>query len=58
MTGSRYIVHRDEKSFCPKCGRAVSLLAHRDGSQRTPWFYICFVCELVAEVGRGECEKL
>jgi len=54
---SKYIVQRTEKSHCPKCGRYVWLLCREDRRIDEPWFYICFICEFVAEVGKDECVK-
>lgn len=54
MAISNYIIQRAEKSHCPNCGMTVDLLARRDSNNKVPWFYICWSCRLIAEVGRGE----
>lgn len=54
---SHYILQRAEKSHCPQCGRTVDLLARADGNNKSPWFYICWFCRLVAEVGKGEVKR-
>lgn len=54
----KYVIQKAEKSFCPKCNKSVDLLCRKDGdNENFPWFYICFDCKLVAEVGRGEVER-
>jgi hypothetical protein len=54
-----YVLQLDEKSFCPKCGKNVELLCESNSFKKTlgPWFYICFDCRLVAEVGKGEVPR-
>jgi len=55
---SEYLLQADEKSFCPVCRKPVCLLCRRDGRTRGwPWFYICFGCQLVAQVGEGEVPR-
>jgi hypothetical protein len=54
FSSDHYVIQRDEKSFCPKCHKPVDLLCRTDGSIRAPWFYICWGCQFVAEVGKGE----
>ena len=50
---SNYILHLAQSSYCPYCNERVSLLYDKDGEQR-PSFYICWNCEFVAELGKGE----
>jgi hypothetical protein len=52
---SNYVLQPDKKSFCPYCQADVVLLCREDGNNRKPWFYICFICKVVMEVGKGEC---
>jgi hypothetical protein len=55
---SAYVVQRDGKSFCPKCRQALDLLCRRDGQvKRAPWFYICWVCMAITEVGKSEVPR-
>ena len=53
---SRYILQLAEKSRCRYCNSYVSLLA--EGSEAAkfsiPWFYICWNCHRIWEVGIGE----
>jgi hypothetical protein len=51
---SNYVIQKAEKSFCPGCHESVTLLCQRDGKTTGhPWFYICFDCKMIAEVGKG-----
>lgn len=57
---SDYIIETEEKSFCPKCHQRVDLLApgvsyanRSNAPDKTPWFYICWACKFVAQVGVG-----
>jgi len=53
-----YIVQESEKSFCPRCDRSVMLLCPKTLRRtRKPWFYICFWCRSIYEVGRGELKE-
>ena len=52
---SKYIIQAAEKSFCPICHSTTTLLCRKDGNNKHPWFYICFVCKTVLQVGKGEC---
>lgn len=54
---STYILQLDEKSFCPKCGKPVDLLATIELFHKKPWFYICWACHHVAQVGVGPVER-
>lgn len=53
---STYVLQLDDSSFCPCCGKPVRLLCREDGKngEGAPWFYICFDCQEVAEVGEGK----
>lgn len=58
-TDNRYCLVAAEKSYCPKCGRSVALLAAEDiFATRKPAFYICFTCQHVAQVGIGPVEVI
>lgn len=46
-----YHLLQTESTFCPTCGKTVSLLS-RD-SRYSPAFYICFDCRFVGQVGVG-----
>lgn len=50
---SNYVLQLDEKSFCPQCEKPVDLLCDNEGNVRKPWFYICWACKTVAQVGVG-----
>jgi hypothetical protein len=54
---SSYVIQTDEKTKCPKCGNSVRLLAPYWLKRRPVMFYICFLCYLVVEVGKGEVPK-
>lgn len=55
---SNYILQKTTKSFCPKCHKNVDLLCTDEemlpALKHNHWFYICWNCKLVAEVGKGE----
>lgn len=53
MSASNYVIQIADKSFCPTCTKNLHLLCRIDGTTRAPWFYICFDCKVVAEVGKG-----
>lgn len=55
---SKYVIQKEEKSFCPDCEGKVSLLTPRFPKPRDVMFYICFRCSRVAEVGRGPVPKV
>ena len=58
---SQYVLQLDEKTFCPKCGITAYLLCPEVSvdvvspgrAMSMPWFYVCFGCRVVAEIGRG-----
>jgi rRNA maturation endonuclease Nob1 len=62
---STYVVQRDEKSFCPKCGKSVDLLCNSSiepfiwpwDPEKRPWFYVCWACKHIAQVGVGPVER-
>lgn len=47
-----YVIQFDHSSRCKECGAEVDLLCH-ENSPRQPWFYICWNCRTVAQLGRG-----
>jgi hypothetical protein len=54
---SRYVLQDDDKTFCPVCHGQVKLLCRLDGKMK-PWFYICFKCAEIAELGRGRVDHV
>jgi hypothetical protein len=52
---SSYVVQSAKKSFCIRCHIPVCLLCKENGNNKEPWFYICFACKTVYQVGKGEC---
>jgi hypothetical protein len=55
----KYVVENCEKSFCDDCGQKVVLLCTKDYTQdiiQWPWFYICWACKKVSQIGRGPVE--
>lgn len=50
---STYVVQNDENTKCPLCGQRVQLLCDRRGNLRKPWFYICWLCRNIVQVGVG-----
>ena len=54
MVKSAYIIQKDIKSHCNNCNETVDLLCREDGDVTFPWFYICFNCDKVFQVGKGE----
>jgi len=52
MLESRYTLTPSPKSRCIR-GHAVSLLSPIEMESEDPWFYICFECRFVGEVGKG-----
>jgi hypothetical protein len=56
---SKYSTILARKSYCPRCGATLTLLARRDCliSDRLPWFYICWYCKKIHQVGVGEVRE-
>ena len=58
---SNYIIQKAEKSHCPSCGKVVDLLCTNNDMlkalKREHWFYICWNCKLVFELGKGRVER-
>jgi hypothetical protein len=50
---STYVVQPDPKTKCPMCGRPVDMLCDHKGNVRKPWFYICWFCRNVVQLGVG-----
>lgn len=53
MRLSTYTVFKDEHSKCPMCDEYLTLLSPRNATQKKPWFYICWLCKNVTQVGVG-----
>jgi hypothetical protein len=53
---NKYFLRKEEKSFCPSCKERVYLLAREDGFHPNTWFYICWICQEVRQVGHGKVE--
>lgn len=57
---SNYILQDRSTAHCPQCQRICHLLCHDRFSDskarrfRKPWFFICFTCKKIFEVGQGE----
>lgn len=56
---SNYILQKTTKSKCNKCHTPVFLLCKINGyiDSLHPAFYVCFKCEIIVQVGRGEVQK-
>jgi hypothetical protein len=50
---STYVVQAATGSRCPVCGQHLALLCDRNGNPKKPWFYICWLCHNVTQVGVG-----
>lgn len=53
MPKSKYIIQEALNTKCPTCQKPVDLLCMADGNNRRPWFYICWNCTFIAELGKG-----
>lgn len=55
---SNYILQKADKSHCPGCKKYVDLLCTDEpmleALKRKHWFYICWNCKRVFELGKGE----
>ena len=53
---SQYILQDESKTWCMRCDSRMHLLCHHDRvpSAVRPWFWICFNCKTVVEVGKGD----
>ena len=51
---SRYVTQLVAKTRCSKCEQPVTMLCREDGDVDWPWFYICFPCTIITEVGVGQ----
>ena len=56
-SNSTYVLQDASKTRCPDCQEYVKLLCREDGSRRWPWFYICFNCSFITEVGKGRIPR-
>jgi uncharacterized protein with PIN domain len=58
---SNYIIQSAYKSHCPKCNKIVDLLCTDEDMlqalKRKHWFYICWHCRKVFELGKGEVKR-
>ena len=50
---STYVLQQADKSTCPLCGQHLSLLCDHKGNVKKPWFYICWTCRNITQVGVG-----
>ena len=50
---SNYVVQGTTKSVCPACASPVDLLCPKSGNTFKPWFYICWLCKSITQVGVG-----
>jgi transcription elongation factor Elf1 len=53
---SEYIIQKSFKSYCPDCHKEVDLLCTKNGEEN-PWFYICWSCKQLFEVGKGKVTR-
>lgn len=53
---SMYVLQDTSKTFCPTCGKESKLLCPVDIDQKKPWFYICFTCIKIFELGKSEVQ--
>jgi|HubBroStandDraft_4_1064222.scaffolds.fasta_scaffold116597_6 hypothetical protein len=51
---SDYVFAYTEKSKCPSCDRRLVLLQDKRIRVRVPMFFICWTCQRVSQVGKGE----
>lgn len=49
-----YILQQAEKTRCLACDRKVELLCPRTASFKGKWFYICWPCQAVYQIGKGQ----
>jgi hypothetical protein len=54
---STYVVQPSPDSRCPMCNQYLQLLCDRKGNIRKPWFYICWSCRNITQVGIGPVEE-
>lgn len=51
----KYMLQSTDMSFCPDCKSNVDLLCtDGDSLNTTQWFYICWKCKRVYQLGKGE----
>jgi hypothetical protein len=57
---SKYLLQTVTNTRCPSCKTYVWMLCDENTHDpiKTPWFYICFRCEFVAKIGKGEVPKV
>jgi len=55
MEKSYFEARKQEKTFCPKCGKELYLLID-DERRDSPKFNICFDCKFIGHVGVGIVE--
>lgn len=55
---SKYVIQIVPNTRCPNCNQPVDMLCRADGTaSHWPWFYICWHCDLILEVGKGEVKR-
>jgi len=63
MTSQDYVIQKDEHSLCKSCEGPMDLLCEKYPTVATsllfyrPWFYICWNCKLVSQVGTGPVQR-
>jgi hypothetical protein len=55
---SDYIILFAEKTKCPECHGIVYLMQDKRLRKRYPMFYICWLCDRIFEVGKGQVRLL
>jgi hypothetical protein len=53
-----YVLQHDDHTFCKYCGKEVELLCERTGRKTNNWFYICWPCKKVFQLGLGEVQEV
>jgi len=51
-TNSTYILQQCS-AICKDCHGHCEMLCKASGDNRSPWFYICWKCHTVAQIGKG-----
>ena len=53
MPKSNYVQQPAYGARCSKCLTTMTLLCDEEGNINKPWFYICWLCKHIAQVGKG-----